>query len=370
MDARAASFSDDNPSHILFWTREQQLYGYANMDRLFPTRLILASDNPYPLPSESNRVDLLQTTYVIDDETHTVSGYMERFGTTGLIVVKDGKRLLEAYTLGHNENARWMSFSVGKSVTSLLIGAALQDGYIKSVDEPITDYLPRLKGGPYDGVSIANVLNMASGVAWDEDYTNPTSDVSIAGGLAGLPLLGHLAKLPQAAVPGTTFNYSTGETHLVGMLLRAAIGNNAATYLQHKIWQPFGMEAQAYWMLDAAGGGELGGTGINATLRDFARIGLFVLADGVLPDGTRVLPEGWMQASTKPSVGSANYGYLWWLRDDQSYQGLGIFGQLLFIDPAQQLVIAHQGAWQNAVDPLPSDHRTAVIEALRAALSD
>ena len=369
-DPRAAQLQADNPSHILFWSREQQLAGYPNIDKLFPTRPVRAGTDPYPLRYQPDGPDLLAVTYQVDGTTYRIRDYVERLGTTGLMVLQRNRVLFEHYSLGHTPQARWKLFSVGKSVTSLLVGAAIADGYIASVNDPITDYLPRLKGSNYDGATIANVLNMASGVAWNEDYADPDSDVSRAGGLSGLSLLNYLRELPAGPVPGTRFNYSTGETHLVGLLLRAAIGNNAATYLQHKIWQPFGMASDANWMLDAPGGGELGGCCLSATLPDLARLGLFVLADGVLRDGTRVLPEGWIQASTSPSAAFDGYGYLWWLRDGGAFQGVGIFGQALFLDPSLDLVIAQHGAWPAAVNAEQRAHQRAALAALRDAVRD
>ena len=184
-----------------------------------------------------------------------------------------------------------------KSITSMLIGAAIQDGYIESVDEPLVRYLPRLRGSGYEGVTIANLLQMASGVRWNEDYEDPDSDVARAGGSNGMSLVRYMAELPREREPGEAFNYNTGETNLVGQLLRSAIGNNASTYLEAKIWQPFGMEHDANWVISPDSLAELGGCCLSMTLRDYARVGMFALAEGQLDDGSRVLPAGWMDAS-------------------------------------------------------------------------
>jgi len=284
----------------------------------------------------------------------------------GLLVVQNGNVLLEHYAPGNDRQSRWISFSVTKSVTSLLICAAIADAYIGSVDEPVAHYLPRLRGTSYEAVTIRDVLNMASGVAWNEDYADRSSDVARAGGANGLGLVRYLAGLPRQSEPGVMFNYNAGETNLAGEILRAAIGNNAATYLTHRIWQPFGMEHDATWLIDSPGGAETGGCCISATLRDFARLGLFALHDGVLADGTRVLPEGWVAESVQPSAGNPGYGYLWWLTGDGSYLARGIFGEQIFVDPAAKLVIA---AHSNAPTATGSDyarHLNAVTLALRA----
>jgi CubicO group peptidase (beta-lactamase class C family) len=191
---------------------------------------------------------------------------------------------------------------------------------------------------------------MASGVAWREVYDDPTSDVFIDS-WESISLQRYLSLKPRVAPPGQEFNYNTAETNLVGTLLRAATGNNLATYLSEKIWRPFGMEATAKWMLTEPGGGEFGGCCLSATLRDYARLGLFALAGGVLPDGTRVLPEGWMDASVAPSAANPGYGYMWWPQKHGGYAASGIFGQRIYINPEKRLVIAQHAARQAAASP-------------------
>ena len=173
-----------------------------------------------------------------------------------MLVIKDGQIVYERYGLGNTENSVWGSYSVAKSVTSMLIGAAIRDGYIASVDEKISDYLPRLKGSSYDQSTIRNVLQMSSGVQWDEDYADPGSDINQKGWWQTLGSYEYLRTKPRESVPGDVFNYNTAETNLVGTLLRFAVGNNLATYLEEKIWRPFGMESDANWMLTELGGGE------------------------------------------------------------------------------------------------------------------
>jgi CubicO group peptidase (beta-lactamase class C family) len=368
--APSAPAADTDAAHfgprerMLFWTPEQQVAGYRNIDKLFDTRVIQAGGEPYPLTPTPR--DFSGVKYEIDGVTYTLDDFVRDQRIVGLLVVKDGNILLERYSLGNDEHSRWISFSIAKSVVSMLIGAAIADGYIQSVDDPITRYLPLLSGGAYEGVSIRNVLQMASGVDWNEDYADPSSDVGRTP-RGNLALLRYMSTHTRVSPPGEKWNYNTGETHLAGALLRAAIGNNLATYLSNKIWRPFGMESDATWMLHEPGGGETGGCCIQATLRDYARIGIFALKGGVLQDGTRVLPEGWMAESTTPSKGSAGYGYLWWLRDDGAYAGIGIFGQLLSIDPQSKIVIVTHSAWPTAVGRELNRHRAAMVQALAAA---
>lgn len=351
---------------LLFLSQAEQREAFAELDDMAPTRSIQASESPSPLPHADQPMPPVQ--YEVDGETYDLEDFLDLQSTMGVLIVRDGEVLLEHYADDHDAGSRWVSFSVTKSVTSMLIGAAIHDGYIHSLDEPVSHYLPRLRGTGYQDVTIEQVLHMASGVGWNEDYDDPESDVARAGGANGLELMEYLGDLPRAELPGEVFNYNTGETNLSGEVLRAALGNNAATYLEKRIWQPFGMEADANWLLGGPGGGETGGCCISATLRDYARIGLFALADGQLPDGTRVLPEGWMEASTTPSPAASHYGYLWWLFDGGAFAAQGIFGQRIFIDPALDLVVAVHGNAPSAVDSDFHAHLDAVTPAIRKAL--
>ncbi|MEM6818121.1 MAG: serine hydrolase [Pseudomonadota bacterium] len=352
---------------LLTWTPEQQVASYRNSDRIFPTRVISAGMNPSEL-GEAQKA-LGSVVLKRGDESMTVDDYFERQSVAGLLVIKDGAVVYERYGLGNDANSRWISFSVAKSVVSMLIGAAIQDGYIDSVDEKVTRYLPRLQGSSYDQTSIRDLLQMASGVTWNEDYADPESDVATAS-WETVALYEFLRNKPRAAKPGEVFNYNTAETNLAGTLLRSAIGNNLSTYLSEKIWQPFGMESEASWNLTEPGGGEFGGCCINATLRDYGRLGLFALANGVLPDGTAVLPEGWMTASTQPSKGYDGYGYFWWLGDEGVFAASGIFGQGIHIDRDENLVIALHSARPDASKREDWDWEDALFAAITNSLRD
>jgi CubicO group peptidase (beta-lactamase class C family) len=351
-----------SPENILFWTPEQQVAGYRNAEKIFPTRAIKAGKNVLELlPAPKNLgVVKLQT----EKSSMTVDEYFTRQNVAGLLVIKDGKVAYERYGLGNGPESRWISFSVTKSVVSMLVGAAIRDGYIESVDEKVSDYLPRLKGTPYDDSTIRNILQMASGVEWNEDYADPASDVNSASWQT-VALYDYLGRKQRAAPPGEVFNYNTAETNLVGTLLRSAIGNNLSTYIEEKIWRPYGMESDAVWSLTEPGGGEFGGCCISATLRDYGRLGLFALSGGRLADGTEVLAADWMQESTAPSSAYPGYGYLWWLYPSDTYQAMGIFGQGICIHPRQNVVIALQSARGVA----SNDEDWALQEALCKSLA-
>jgi CubicO group peptidase (beta-lactamase class C family) len=357
--------ASEQVTRLLFAPQAERRAAFPKIAEGSPARTVHAGGQPSPLPPADRPLAALR--YEVAGATHTLAEFLAMPGTIGIIVVQHGRVLLEHYADGHDRHTPWISFSVAKSVTSMLLGAAIHDGYIASVSEPVSHYLPRLRGTAYEGVTIEQVLHMASGVAWNEDYADPESDVAQAGDANGVALVQYLRTLARNHAPGTVFNYNTAETNLIGEVLRAAIGNNASTYLEHRIWQPFGMESDATWLLGAPGGGETGGCCINATLRDYARIGLFALSDGVLADGTRVLPAGWMEASTTPSQSNGSYGYQWWLLDDDAYAARGIFGQRIVVDPPQELVIAMHGNAPSAVGSVFHAHLDALTDAIRHA---
>ncbi|MBT4523196.1 MAG: serine hydrolase [Halieaceae bacterium] len=355
------------PQSTLFWTPKQQVAGYRNSDKIYPTRLIEAGGPVYPLPYAL--VDLGEVDVKLKGASMTVNEYVKAQSVAGLIVIKNGKILYERYGLGNTEDSKWVSFSVTKSVVSMLIGAAIQDGYIADVDEKVTNYLPRLKGSTYDQSSIANLLQMASGVEWNEDYADPQSDV-VRASWETIKLYDFLRNKSRLAEPGEKFNYNTAETNLAGTLLRAAIGNNLSTYLSEKIWKPFGMESDANWELTEPGGGEFGGCCINATLRDYGRIGLFALADGRLADGTEILPPDWMRESTTPSKGSKGYGYFWWLYKNGVFSASGVFGQGISINRDENLVIAFHSARPDASKDSDWEWENSLVQAITETVKD
>lgn len=353
-----------DPQKLLFWTPEQQLAGYKNVERIYNTRSIPAGASTRALPKGAALSDV---SYEVEGARFNVDGFIKHNHVVGLLVIKNGKVALERYERGNDASTRWISFSVTKSIVSLLIGAAIQDGHITAITDPVTKYLPKLKGTVYEGVTVENVLQMASGVKWNENYADPDSDLGKTARFTAPQHIEYLAARPRVAEPGARFNYNTGETHLVGAILRAAIGGHLAPYLSKKIWKPFGMQQEAVWPVLQKDGAEYGGCCIAATLRDYGRIGMFTLAKGKLEDGTEVLPKGWIERSTTPSKGYPGYGYLWWL-SGETYSAAGIFGQAIFVSPKDGLVIATHSMWPQAVGKAFSAHRAAFFAAVAQAL--
>jgi CubicO group peptidase (beta-lactamase class C family) len=306
-----------------------------------------------------------------------IDAYMAGQRSAGLIVVQDGKVRVERYGLGFDGSGRWTSFSVAKSITSTLVGAAIQDGLIRSMDDKVSTYIPEMKGSAYDQVSIRQLLTMTSGVRWNEDYGDPNSDVARFNNHKPEPgvdaLVSYMRRLPREAPPGARWHYSTGETNLVGILVSHAVKKSLSAYLSEKIWRPAGMEQQATWILSKTGQ-EISGCCLQAATRDFARFGLFVL-DGARVDGRSIVPAGWLAEATtqRTSIGQPNrgYGYLWWTRADGSYDARGIFGQGIFIDPKRKIVIASNADWGGgASDRKASAARENFYRAVQQAVDD
>ena len=325
---------------LLFLPSEAREMAFGAIDQLLPTRTITASTDPRPLVEAP--LPLGELVYQVDQREQTIDQLLDDRRVRGFLVLQGNQILLEHYARGHGPDTRWISFSVTKSVTSMLIGAAIRDGFIDSVDDPVTRYLPRFIGTAYENVTVGQVLQMASGIKWNEDYGDPESDVAKAGGANGLSLLNYLSDLERSASPGGRFNYNTAETNLAGEILRAAIGNNATTYLERTIWHPFGMADDATWLLGEPYGGELGGCCISATLRDYGRLGLFAKSQYLGTESERI-NHAFMKESVVPSRGYDGYGYLWWLWGDDVFSAIGIFGQHIYINPALDLVVAMHG---------------------------
>jgi CubicO group peptidase (beta-lactamase class C family) len=354
---------------LLFWTQPQRDAAFRALDRLpvlAKSHIVAASGNPSPLPPGPP----LKLTLDVND-------YMARQRTAGLVVLHNGQLRLERYGLDFDANGRWTSFSVAKSFTSILVGAAIADGYIKSMSDKVSQYIPQMKGSAYDDVSIEQLLTMTSGVRWNEDYADPQSDVARFNNHQpeeGVDaLVSYMRQLPREVPPGTRWHYSTGETNLVGVLLNQATHKPLATYLSEKIWMPVGMEQQATWLLSKTGQ-EISGCCLQAATRDFARFGQFIL-NGATVNGQSIVPQGWLTQATTTRTGigrpERGYGYFWWTYADGTYAARGIFGQGIFIDPQRHLVIASNSNWAaGATDATASASRESFYKAVQKAVDD
>ena len=371
LDKETRGFLATAPTNrdLLFWTVPQRDAAFRALDRLpvlAKSHVVPASGTPSALPTGAP----LKLPSDID-------AYMAGQRSAALLVVQDGKLRLERYGLGFDGAGRWTSFSVAKSFTSTLVGAAVKDGFIKSLDDKVSLYIPDLKGSAYDEVSVRQLLTMTSGVQWNEDYADPNSDVAKFNNHkpdAGVEAaVSYMRKLPRAVPAGTRWLYSTGETNLVGSLVQQATKKPLATYLAEKVWGPAGMEQQATWLLSKTGQ-EIGGCCVQAAARDYARMGQFIL-NGAMVNGTSIVPDGWWaDATTKRAdigVPGRGYGYQWWTYDDGSYTARGIFGQGIFIDPKRKLVIVSNANWAGgARDKEATAARDAFYQEVQKAVDE
>jgi CubicO group peptidase (beta-lactamase class C family) len=372
--AACASYAPDkerlpDAQRFLFWSAKEQPLGYRFIERIFPTSTVYRGPKVSPLPLHLMTYDVR---YRYKGGTWNTDRFMKNNRVAGLLVLKDGKIALERYAMGLTSTDRWESFSVTKSITSTLIGAAIEDGYIGSLDDKVSAYLPELKGSAYDDVSIRDLITMTSGVKWSERYTDPNSDVAKFSQLiyqfSASPELRYMAKLKRAHPPGKVFNYNTGETSLAGFLVERATHTSLARYLSEKIWKNMGAARDAVWMQDIRGH-DIGGCCLSMTLRDAGRFGQFILDGG---DG--VLPKDWVKEATRKHIDSDNgrlgYGYMWWTRKDGTFAALGFFGQMIYIDPKNRIVIVTDSAWRKAADMKAFDALDAYIAAITKVLAN
>jgi CubicO group peptidase (beta-lactamase class C family) len=352
---------------ILFWSTSQRDAAFRALDRLpflAKHRVVPAGGTPSVLPPGPPLALPLD-----------IDAYMQGQRSAALMVLHNGQVRLERYGLDFESEGRWTSFSVAKSLTSTLVGMAVRDGYIKSMDDKVSDYIAEMKGSAYDDVSIRQLLTMTSGVAWNENYDDPKSDVAQFNNHKPKDgedaVVSYLRQLPRAVPAGTRWLYSTGETNLVGVLVARATKKTLSDYLSEKIWRPAGMAQQATWILSKTGQ-EISGCCLQAATRDFARFGQFIL-NGAQINGQPTLPDGWLPEATTSRTGigqpGRGYGYQWWTYDDGSFAARGIFGQGIFIDPARKLVIASNANWgNNATDPTATAAREAFYVAVQQAV--
>ena len=354
---------------------DEIVWRLSHSDELFPVRKVARGPQVRALPAAERKLGNVQ--FASGGRHYDLYDYLALNRVVGLLVLKDGKVAYEDYELGVRPDTHWFSASMAKSVTSTLVGAALQDGYIANLDVPVSHYLPVLRAGGYEGVSLRNALQMASGVQWNETYTSPASDrrqlLALQIALEPGSIARFMSERHKAAPPGSLWLYNTGEAFVVGAVVEAAAHRSLAEYLSQRIWAPCGMEHDASWWTESPGGANFGGGGMAATLRDYARFGLFVMNDGVI-DGRRVVPAGWFdEAGSRKKIGDqwVGYGYLWWVpQQDQpihagAFEAEGIFGQYLYVNRAHHVVIAVLSAQSKPtlMEPIDNDDFFAAVTA-------
>jgi CubicO group peptidase (beta-lactamase class C family) len=388
---------------FLLWSPNIQSEGFLHWDRIFATRTIPRGDTVRSYPDGATIDSVPFEAYGAAGD---IDDLMAGDHLSGLLVVKNGEVRLERYAKGLTREGRWQSSSMVKSLASTLIGAAVHDGLI-DIDRTVPEYLPDFAGTVYDEVTVRHLLTMTSGVEWTENTDDLSSDVAehyikvIAARRHG-EIAAYLKTRARAAAPGTSYYYNTGDTFLLSLILKQVTGMTVSEYCSRKIWQPMGMEQDGFFMLDGdePDGDEIIGSCCGASLRDYAKWGTLMIANGVA-NGRRILPEGWVETASTPQAanfafdfegvrgrGGANtdnhsgYGFLWWCNANGSFQALGSYGEWIHIDRAADLVVVMLGAIprvpymekgipeaDGANSHLGTDRRQAFIDSVTALLA-
>ncbi|MFF1651261.1 serine hydrolase domain-containing protein [Streptomyces sp. NPDC058240] len=333
---------------------------FCRMKDLLDTREMAPSAQPHPWPL--GETIPLPETYDYDGTSRPTKEFLAGTDTSALLVLVDGAIRHESYFLTGGPDVQWLSASVAKSFVSALVGIAVEEGHITSIDEPISSYVPVQPGSAYDGVSIKDVLQMSSGARWNEDYNDPASDIfqlnAATAGIGGT-LDDFVARMVRENRPGTVCRYNSGETQVLGALLARATGRPVADYMHEKLCEPLGMTSAGHWLVDPAGT-ELAFAGLNLTARDFARLGELYRNGGVW-QGRQIVPAQWVRDSVtvtaphlrpgQPRVGGqqadgVGYGYQWWLLagDRGEFSAVGVYNQFVYVDPVSRTTIVKLSA--------------------------
>jgi CubicO group peptidase (beta-lactamase class C family) len=320
---------------------------FRSMDTLFSTRTVARGGPVWNLPRNDRP---LAFQYSWQGQSLRAEQFLERTYTNALLVMKDGRIVNELYRNNSDADTRFMGWSMTKSITSVLVGCALADQRIDSLDTPIVRYLPELAGGGYASATIRDVMEMRSGVAYDEryDFNNPGTAASnhIAALVRNTARFTDVARtLPRRSAPGQRFEYKTIDTAVLGWLVERVTQGSVAAYTARCLWEPLGAEADGFYIMDGppGTGREFSGAGFNATLRDFARIGQMMLDEGVA-NGRRVVSAEWVRESTRPRHAEdsrrGGYGLQWWtMAGGDAYAAIGLQGQYIYVDPATRTVV-------------------------------
>lgn len=355
VEAATAPVADERMGFVTsLFTGVEQYESFNRLAEIYPHHVIKASTKPFVFPRGD--AVALPATYPHAGGPRDTRTLLEETDTAALFVVSDGQVVYENYWLTGGPDVPWMSMSVAKSFVSALVGIALEEGLIRSVDDPITDYVPALAGSAYDGVRIKDILQMSSGARWNEDYSDPESDIMrfIYTFGSGDSLDAFAATLVREREPGTYNYYNSTDTHTLGMLLVAVTGQSLSAYAEQKLWEPLGMERDGYWITDNLGM-EMAAGGLQVVARDYAKLGQLYL-DGGSWRGVQVIPAAWVRDSVTPDgphvqpgldpAYPLGYGYQWWVPegDEGEFAAVGVYNQFIYVNPARRLVIVKLSA--------------------------
>jgi CubicO group peptidase (beta-lactamase class C family) len=336
---------------------------FRSFHRRYPVKTVRRSGPIYELRSRAAR---LPETFTYAGTTRRIAEWIDRTQTTGIVVLKDGELAYEAYFRGNDVATTPILMSVSKSVVSFLVGVAVDEGKIESLERPVDSYVPALKGSGYEGVRLKDVLQMSSGIRFNEDYADLNSDIAhLAMAFVNGSVNDFVRHLQRRRPPGTFHHYVSADTQVVAMVLEAATGEQLADLTQSRLWARLGAEYDAYWLTDRAGD-EFALGGLNATVRDMARFGQLYARDGRNFAGEQLVSADWVRASVTPDAphlmpGRDNplhdwpmgYGYQWWIPENQPTQGrgdfsaIGIYGQFVYVNPTENVVVAKTSAYED-----------------------
>ncbi len=356
------------------------LYDNFRNFRRYGETSVIATGEVIPIPHRQQELEF--SAQLLGQKTNLI-GFIKFSNTSAFLVLKDGEIIFEQYFHGDSAESRHMSFSVAKSFVSALVGVALAEGKIDSIDDPIQKYLPELDSSTFDGVTIKHILQMASGLKFNEDYTDPNSDINkMVSAVQTMSYLQYINTLEREHQPGTYNHYASVNPQLLGILLIRVTGKSLTDYSAEKLWKPLGMEKSGYWRLDGQGL-ELAMGGLAATARDYARLGLLYLNKGRVGD-RQVIPESWVNDSVIPnephlmpgknpkSSSTFGYQYQWWMppKYDGDFLARGIWGQNIYVHPRNRVVIIKLSADPKNFDSAYKDVYVNYIQELAQSLAD
>ena len=337
------------------FTGEEQYQNLNRVYEIFPTSKL--SHSSKPLVFKKGAPLELPSNFIFEDKVVKVDEYLSRTDTSALLILKDGKISYENYWLTGGKNVQWISMSVAKSFISALIGIAIDQGHIKSLEDEVTDYVPQLKNSAYDNVRIKDILQMSSGASWNEDYSDPNSDINRSSKIfaIGGSLDEFSASLKKELKPGSYNRYNSTDTQVLGMLLREATRISVTKYMEEMLWHPMGAQDSGYWILDSKNM-EMAYAGFNATARDYAKLGELYRLGGKI-NGKQIIPRDWVKASVKPDAPHLmpgdnplsdfplGYGYQWWVPDlSGDFSAIGVYNQFIYVSPQSNMVIVKLSA--------------------------
>ena len=371
------SDSNGRPSALNLYSGEPQHETFPRLDKLFPVGRLRPASRPHSFPP-GDAIDI-PNTFEFNDEERTTDAFLHGTDTAALLVLQNGAVRFEGYWLTGGPQTHWISWSVAKSFVSALVGIAIDEGRVDSVADPIDRYVRKLRGSAYEGTAMEDVLQMSSGMRWNEDYNDPDSDVRRFGAAisGGGSLDDYVASMQRAEAPGRLCQYNSADTQALGMLLIGATGRSITDYMQERLCEPLGLQDGGYCLLDSRGV-EMAFGGLNLTARDFAKIGELFRCKGRWRE-RQVVPEPWVRdsvtvraphlATGRVLVGGhvlpLGYGYQWWIPegDRGEFSAIGVYNQFVYVDPSRGVTIVKLSA-NRAYGTSPGEETNREMETI------